>query len=98
MKNLKLENKSWFFCFCDVILLLNEFLVWIVMGIIFKDIIDIMSEVDKRVVKFSFGFLLILFLNCVLNYIKNVCNVFLYNINEFWDENDVIERVIDMMI
>lgn len=67
------------------------------MGIISKDITDIMSEADKRVAKFSFGLLLIPPLNYVLNHTKNVCNALSHNTNEFWDENDAIERVTDMM-
>lgn len=79
-------------------LLEYEDLVWIELGIILKDIIDNMCIVDINVVVDRFGFLLILFFIIVLDYIKNVCNVFEDKIKDICIENSLIEIIVIKMM
>lgn len=75
-------------------LFLNVSLVWMVMGIVLEDIINIMSKVNVLSVVKNFGFFEVLLLSIVLNYIMIVCNVVVKNIKRFCVENDEVERVV----
>lgn len=52
-----IDRKNCFFCFYNIILLLNKFLVWMVMDVVLNDILNIMSRVDISVVVEKCGFL-----------------------------------------
>lgn len=75
-------------------LFLNDNLVWIVMGIVFESIINIMCKVDIYVVVKKFRFMEVLFLRIVLNYIMIVCYVLIKNMKKFCIENVDVERVV----
>lgn len=79
-------------------MLVYEDLVWIKLEIILKDVIDNMCIVDINVVVDRFGFLSILFFSCVLDYIKNVCNVFEDKIKDICIEKSLIEIIVIKMM
>lgn len=42
----KFDKMGLFFCFCEIMLFLNDNLVWMVMGVVLEDLINIMCKED----------------------------------------------------
>lgn len=72
--------------------------MWIVMGMILEDVLNVMKKVDVCVVVKKFGLLDDLFLRCVLDYIVIECNVFKGYFKWFCIKNFEIEWLVIRMM